>query len=113
MLRLPRIQTNTQPEEEPMITLRSTLQNAEQEHVALGHFNFSETTVLRAAATAARALNLPVLGGLSAGEREFLGVLQAAALVKSTRDELGHAIFINADHTHSLESAEQAAKAGY
>jgi fructose-bisphosphate aldolase, class II len=110
---VPRIKTIVPPEEKSMITLRSALQTAEQEQVALGHFNFSETTVLRAAATVARELNVPVLVGLSEGEREFLGVLQAAALVKSTRDELGHAIFLNADHTHSLQSAEQAAKAGF
>jgi len=113
MLRLPRIKTIVPPEEESMITLRSALQTAEQEHVALGHFNFSETTVLRAAATVAGELNVPVLVGLSEGEREFFGVPQAAALVKSTRDELSHAIFLNADHTHSLQSAEQAAKAGF
>src|SRR6202011_3181383 len=113
ILPVPRIQAIVPPEEESMITLRSALQNAEQEHVALGHFNFSETTVLRAAATVARELNVPVLVGLSEGEREFFGVPQAAAVVKSTRDELGHAIFLNADHTHSLQSAEQAAKAGY
>jgi fructose-bisphosphate aldolase, class II len=96
-----------------MITLRSALQSAEREHVALGHFNFSETTALRAVANAARELHVPVLVGLSEGEREFFGVPQAAALVHSTRDELGHPIFLNADHTHSLQSAEQAARAGF
>jgi fructose-bisphosphate aldolase, class II len=42
-----------------------------------------------------------------------LGVAQVAALVKSLRDEQGFPIFLNADHTHSLESAIAAAKAGF
>jgi fructose-bisphosphate aldolase, class II len=96
-----------------MTTLRSTLQNAERERVAVGHFNFSELTVLQAVCAAARELNVPVLVGVSEGEREFVGVPQAAALVKSIRESSGQAIFLNADHTHSLKGAEQAAKAGF
>ncbi|HEY2107133.1 MAG TPA: class II fructose-bisphosphate aldolase, partial [Candidatus Binataceae bacterium] len=38
---------------------------------------------------------------------------QAAALVKSLREETGHPIFLNGDHTHSLEKAEEAAPAGF
>ena len=96
-----------------MITLRNILQEAEQKRIAVGHFNFSEITVLKAVVAAAKELNLPVLVGVSEGEREFLGVHQAAALVKSLRDDLGHPIFLNADHTHSLKGAEQAAQAGF
>jgi fructose-bisphosphate aldolase class II len=50
---------------------------------------------------------------VSEGERTFVGVPQAAALVKSLREEFGHPIFLNADHTHSLEKAEEAARAGF
>lgn len=42
-----------------------------------------------------------------------MGVRQAAALVKSIREESGIDIFLNADHTHSLEKAVTAAKAGF
>lgn len=92
--------------------LREALQNADTEHVALGHFNFSELVVLKAVATAARQLDVPVLVGVSESEREFIGVRQAAALVKSIREEFGLPIFLNADHTHSLEKGLEAAKAG-
>jgi fructose-bisphosphate aldolase class II len=54
-----------------------------------------------------------VLVGVSEGERQFMGVHQVAALVRSFRDECGHPIFLNADHTHSLAKAEEAAKAGF
>jgi fructose-bisphosphate aldolase class II len=50
---------------------------------------------------------------VSEGEREFVGVRQAAALVKSYRDEYGQAIYLNADHTHSLEKSIEAARAGF
>jgi len=51
--------------------------------------------------------------GVSEGERAFLGVRQAAAAVKAFREELGLPLFLNADHTHSLENAEAAARTGF
>jgi fructose-bisphosphate aldolase, class II len=96
-----------------MKTLREVLQEADHAQVAVGHFNFSDLTALQAIVEAAQDLNLPVLVGVSEGEREFMGVGQVAALVKSFRDETGRAIFLNADHTHSLAKAEEAARAGF
>ncbi|HXJ96890.1 MAG TPA: class II fructose-bisphosphate aldolase [Terriglobia bacterium] len=96
-----------------MTTLREALQQADRTHVAVGHFNISDLVALRAIVEAAGELNLPVLVGVSEGEREFMGVRQVAALVKSYRDETGHPIFLNADHTHSLPKAEEAARAGF
>ena len=96
-----------------IISLRDTLRDADHEHIAIGHFNFSELVVLKAVATVARQLRVSVLVGVSETEREFIGVRQAAALVKSIRDEFGMPIFLNADHTHSLEKALEAAKAGF
>ena len=94
-------------------TLREALQDAANRNVALSHFNFSELVVLKAVADTAQRLNLPVVVGVSEGEREFIGVQQAAALVRNLREEHGLRIFLNADHTHSLEKSVQAAKAGF
>ena len=96
-----------------MKTLPDSLQQAQRNRVALGHFNFSEFAALKAVVAAARELNVPVVVGVSEGERDFLGVRQAAALVNSYRDEFSHPIFLNADHTHSLARAEEAARAGF
>ena len=85
---------------------------AEQNKVAIGHFNFAESTVFKAAARAARELNVPIALGTSESERDFMGVKQAAALVKSMREE-GLEIFLNADHTKSLEKIKEAIEAGY
>lgn len=94
-------------------TLREVLEAAERSHVAVGHFNFSDLVTLRAVATAARELAVPVMVGVSEGERAFLGVRQAVAAVKTFREEFGHPLFLNADHTHSLENAVAAARSGF
>jgi fructose-bisphosphate aldolase, class II len=96
-----------------MKMLRDVLQQAQTRGVAIGHFNISDLVLLKAVFDGARELNLPVLVGASEGERAFMGVRQIAALVKSVRDEFDFPIFLNADHTHSLASAEEAARAGF
>ncbi len=96
-----------------MISLREVLIRAEADKVAVGHFNFSELVSFNAIVAAARDRKLPVMVGVSEGEREFTGVSQAAALVKAVREEYGYPIFLNADHTHSIAHAEAAAKAGF
>lgn len=96
-----------------MKTLREVLEDAERHHVAVGHFNISDLITLRAVSEAARELGAPVLVGVSESEREFMGVCQVAALVRSIRDEYGLPVFLNADHTHSLAKAVQAARAGF
>ncbi len=96
-----------------METLREILTKARRDGVAVGHFNVSELAALKAIVAAARALKLPVMIGVSEGERGFTGVSQIAALVRCYREESPYPIFLNADHTHSLEKAEQAARAGF
>lgn len=96
-----------------MKTLRSVLERAEMDAVAIAHFNVSDLIALKAVFEAAQELNLPVIIGVSEGEREFMGLRQAAAVVKSLREEHDFPIFLNADHTHSLAAALEAARAGY
>jgi fructose-bisphosphate aldolase, class II len=95
------------------VTLLETLQAADQSRTAIGHFNVSDSVVLQAVASAAREAGLPVIVGLSEGERTFFGTPEAAAMVQAIRDSYGQTIFVNADHTHSLESAIAAVKAGF
>ena len=96
-----------------MQQLRNQLEEAQSNGVAVGHFNISDWILLKAVCAAAQELKVPVIVGASEGERAFLGVAQIAALVRSLREEQGIPIFLNADHTHSLESAMAAAKAGF
>lgn len=96
-----------------MKTLQEILARTDETGVAVGHFNVADLVLLKAVFTAARDLNVPVLVGASECEREFMGVRQIAALVRSLREEFDFPIFLNADHTHSLAGAMEAAKAGF
>src|SRR6201998_2294194 len=96
-----------------MHSLRNLLQEAQENGVAIGHFNISDLVLLNAVFAAARELNAPVLGGLWKGERECVGTRQIAAFVRSVREEFDFPIFLNADHTHSLAKGVEAAKAGF
>jgi fructose-bisphosphate aldolase, class II len=99
--------------ESNMLTLRAALEQAQKNKTAVGHFNVSDLTLLKAVFGAARDLKLAVVVGVSEGEREFMGTRQIAALVRSLREEHEFPIFLNADHTHSLEKALEAATAGF
>jgi fructose-bisphosphate aldolase class II len=93
--------------------LWDVLERAQKNGVAIGHFNVADLVSLKAVFGAARELKVPVLVGVSEGEREFVGVRQIAVLVRSLREEFDFQIFLNADHTHSLTKAIEAAKAGF
>ena len=96
-----------------MRILLEVLQQARKNGGAIGHFNVSDLVLLKAVFAVARELDIPVLVGASEGEREFMGVRQIAVLVRSLREEFDFPIFLNADHTHSLARAIEAAKAGF
>jgi fructose-bisphosphate aldolase class II len=96
-----------------MQVLRDILEQAHKNGVAIGHFNIADLVLLKAVFASAQELNVPLLVGVSEGEREFMGVHQVAALVQSLREEFNCPIFLNADHTHSLAKALEAAEAGF
>ena len=96
-----------------MKTLRECIREAEEGKVAIGHFNISNIEGLWGAFNAAKALDVPVIIGVSEGERDFIGVKQAVALIKSIREEHDYPIFINADHTYSVERVKEAIDAGF
>ena len=109
-----------------MKSLIEIIKQAENKKIAIGHFNVSDIVTFKAIFAAARELQLPVIIGVSEGEREFIGVRQIAALIKSLRaapyggeprlngwEEYDYPIYLNADHTKSLEKIKQALEAGF
>jgi fructose-bisphosphate aldolase class II len=96
-----------------MQKLRDILERAEVDRVAIGHFNVADLVLLKAVFNSARDLNVPVVVGASEGERKFFGLRQLAATVRSLREEFDFPIYLNADHTHSLSDAVEAARAGF
>jgi fructose-bisphosphate aldolase class II len=93
--------------------LRNILHRLQQRGAALGHFNVADLVLLKAVVAAGVEVKVPVLVGASEGERDFLGTYELAALVKVVRAENDTPLFLNADHTHSLAKAVEAAKAGF
>ena len=94
-------------------TLQEVIAWSEKNKKAIGHFNISTIEALWGIFNAAREYNVPVIIGVSEGERAFLGVRQTAALIQSIREEFDYPIFLNADHTYSFEKAKEAIDAGY
>jgi fructose-bisphosphate aldolase class II len=96
-----------------MKTLAEYISEAESKKVAIGHFNISTLEMLWGIVNAARNLNVPVIIGVSEGERNFIGVRQCVALIKSIREEYGIPIFLNADHSYSYERVQEAVDMGF
>ena len=96
-----------------MKTLRNYFQEADKKKIALGHFNISNIEMFWAIVRAAKKMNVPAVIGVSEGERDFIGVSQCVALVESARRSLNHPIFLNADHTYSVERVKEAIDAGF
>jgi len=93
--------------------LRTLLERAQAGRVAIAHFNVSDFLLAKAVMSAARETGKAIVIGVSEGERDFIGVRQIAALIKTFREELDTPLFLNADHTHSLAKAIEAARAGF
>jgi len=109
--------TRSRPEpkkkEYPLQLLRNVLEKAQSDGAAIGHFNIADLVFLKAVFAAAEELKVPVVVGASSGERAFMGVHEIVALVRSLREESNFPLFLNADHTHSLPEALEAARAGF
>ncbi len=96
-----------------MKTLRECIAEAKKNGVAIGHFNISTLDAVWAIVRAAEKLNVPVIIGVSEGERDFVGVKEIAAIVKSIREKAKVPVFLNADHTYSAERVVEAVEAGF
>ncbi len=95
-----------------MKTLKDYILDAQNQKIALGHFNIANSEGFWAVVNAAKKLNAPVVIGVSEGERDFIGIAQVKALVDSVRSE-GFPIFLNADHTYSVERIKEVVDAGF
>ncbi|MFA6445826.1 MAG: class II fructose-bisphosphate aldolase [Candidatus Paceibacterota bacterium] len=94
-------------------TLKEYILDAQERKVAIGHFNVSNIEMVWGIFRAAQKLNVPVIIGVSEGERDFFGVQQISAVVKSIREQYNLPIFLNADHTYSVERVKEAIDARY
>jgi fructose-bisphosphate aldolase class II len=100
-----------------MHTLLERINDAEAKKVALGHFNVSNLEQLMAVANVADWLDVPVIIGVSEGERGYLGLHRTKDLVASVNAERartdGFRLYLNADHTHDPGKVMEAARVGF
>lgn len=94
------------------MTLREEFARARDNGTALAHFNVSDSTQFNAILRAAARAEEPVVIGVSEGEGDFIGMPVIAGMVQAARDQ-GARVYVNADHSYSLERAKRAVDLGF
>lgn len=80
---------------------------------AIAHFNISNLDQARAIVEVAAELNQPVIIGASEGERDYMGVAMVRTIIDELNQEYDVPVFLNADHTYTLEKVMEVVEAGY
>lgn len=86
---------------------------ARAEHFALGAFNLDNQETLRAVAQAAANKKAPLMVEVSHGEVEALGLENIRDMVDNYKAELGLEMYINLDHSPSVDAACDAIETGF
>lgn len=92
---------------------RHLMQRSRQQGFAVGAFNIDNQETLIAIARAAQKTNSPVLVEVSQGEVEALGLENVRDMVDNYREEYGIEIYLNLDHSPTVEACKRAIDAGY
>jgi len=96
-----------------MKSLRELVADARDQKIAIGHFNVSDSNQFNAIVAAAHELQVPVIIGATEGEQKFLGTHEVAALVRAVREKKGLSVYLNSDHTRTVEGMRAAVDAGF
>jgi len=92
---------------------RVRMVQARSQHWAFGAFNLDDEPTLKAVAAAAKAKNAPVLVEVSAGEVADIGLENVRDLVDNIKREYGVEMYVNLDHSPSVEDAKKGIDAGF
>ena len=95
------------------IRARHLIQRSRAQHFAVGAFNIDNQETLIAVARAAHAKQSPVLVEVSHGEVEALGLDNIRDMVDNYKYEYGIEMFINLDHSPTVEDAKRGIDAGF
>ncbi len=96
-----------------MKSLRETVSDARSQKKAVGHFNVSDSNQFNAIVAAATELGVPVIIGATEGEQQFFGTHSVAALVHAMREKMNLPVYLNSDHTRTIEGMKAAIDAGF
>ncbi len=89
------------------------MQRARTQKFAVGAFNIDNQETLIAVCRAAQSKNSPVMVEVSHGEVEAMGLDNIRDLVDNYRREYGVEMYINLDHSPTVEDAKRGIDAGY
>lgn len=92
---------------------REAMARARSEGFALGAFNLDNQDILKAVAQAAAKKNAPVLVEVSQGEVDSLGLDNIRDMVDNYKAYYKIEMYINLDHSPSVDSAIAGIEAGY
>ncbi|HCM51657.1 TPA: ketose-bisphosphate aldolase [Candidatus Saccharibacteria bacterium] len=92
---------------------REAFARAHREHFALGAFNLDNQETLIAVVRAALAKKAPVLVEVSQGEVEAMGLDNIRDMVDNYKTQYGIEMYINLDHSPSVENAIAGIEAGF
>lgn len=95
------------------VRARHLMQRSRSQHFAIGAFNIDNQETLIAICRAAQKLNSPVMVELSDGEVKAMGLENVRDLVDNYKVEYGIEMYINLDHSPSVEECKRAIDAGY
>ena len=95
------------------VRARHLMQRSRQQHFAVGAFNIDNQETLIAVARAAHAKQAPVLVEVSDGEVKAIGLDNIRDMVDNYRYEYGIEMYINLDHSPSVEAAKRGIDAGF
>lgn len=89
------------------------MQRSRQQKFAVGAFNIDNQETLIAICRAAQAKKSPVLIEVSHGEVEALGLENVRDLVDNYKAEYGIEVYLNLDHSPTVEACKRAIDAGF
>ncbi|MFZ1360989.1 MAG: class II fructose-bisphosphate aldolase [Candidatus Saccharimonadales bacterium] len=92
---------------------RHLYQRTRRQHFAVGAFNIDNQETLIAVARAAQRLRSPVLVEVSEGEVKAMGLENIRDLVDNYKDEYGIEMYLNLDHSPTVDDCKRAIDAGY
>lgn len=98
---------------ENTLRARHLMQRSRQQHFAVGAFNIDNQETLIAIAKAAQKLEAPVLVEVSDGEVKALGLANIRDMVDNYREEYGIEMYLNLDHSPTVEDCKRAIDAGF
>jgi len=92
---------------------RHLMQRTRSQNFAVGAFNIDNQETLIAIARAAQKLDAPVMVEVSDSEVKALGMENVRDLVDNYKEEYGIEMFLNLDHSPTVEASKKAIDIGY